>query len=235
MARRSAIRVRLRRWLRGVLRARGGPEAIALGFAIGAFFAFNPPPPFGLQMVLAAVVATLLGGSRVPALAATWITNVVTTPFLAPFCYEVGIFTLRFLGFPAENHWHRILAIVEGAESLSCAGVRQVGMQLLGLGWSILGPYVLGSFLVGLAVAAVSYPIVLRLVKGHILLRSQKRARRWQKQLERSQAAEKGMSTFCAERPEGPADKRNLSPFPPPVAPKDDSSKAPETPPHDGV
>jgi len=187
MPRKGAIRIRLRRWLRNILRARGSPEAIALGFAIGIFFAFMPPPPFGFQMICAVLVATLVGASRVPAVAATWVTNWVTTPFLAPFCYEVGVFTLRFLGAGTVRQWNKVKAIIEASEELSWASIRQAAAAVLKLGWNVIGPYFLGCFIVGLVGALISYPIILRLVKGHILLRSQKRARRWQKMLERSQ------------------------------------------------
>ena len=197
MPRRGAVRIRLRRWLRNVIRARGSPEAIALGFAIGAFFAFMPPPPFGLQMILAVLVATAVGASRVPAIAATWITNPLTTPtFFLPLCYEVGRLTLGFLGVNVKGQWEILRKIVSAADPTSCAAMRQVAHDTIGLGWSIFGPYLLGDLMVGAFLALVSYPIVLRLVKGHILLRSQKRARRWQKMVERAQ--ERG------ETPHGP-------------------------------
>jgi len=86
---------RLRRWktnrvIRWLLTLRGSPEAIGRGIAIGVFVAFTPT--IGLQMVIAAVLATLLNANRPAAIAPVWISNPFTIPPMFLLTYWVGTF-----------------------------------------------------------------------------------------------------------------------------------------------
>jgi hypothetical protein len=102
-------------WLVGL---RGSPEAIARGLAIGLFVAFTPT--IGVQLILAAALATLLGASRAAALVPVWITNPVTIPPIYGFTYMVG--SWFFPGPPANRM----------AEVLSGLGARLRKLEILG-------------------------------------------------------------------------------------------------------
>ncbi len=55
---------------------RGNPEVVARGIAVGVFAGCFPF--FGLQSVMGIVLATLVRGSRLSAIAGTWISNPLT-------------------------------------------------------------------------------------------------------------------------------------------------------------
>src|SRR5512140_3497991 len=83
---------RLRRavaaWLGKLLSVRDTPEALARGLAVGFFFGVSFL--WGLQIVLAVVVAHLLRGNKVIAAALTAVSNPLTSLPLYAFCYWVG-------------------------------------------------------------------------------------------------------------------------------------------------
>lgn len=70
------------------LRLRGKPEIVAKGLAIGVFA--GSFPFFGLQSLLAIFLATILRGSKVAAVAATWISNPLTSVPIFIFNYKIG-------------------------------------------------------------------------------------------------------------------------------------------------
>lgn len=70
------------------LRLRGKPEVIAKGLAIGVFAGCFPF--LGLQSLIGIFLATLVGGSRVAAVAATWISNPLTYVPIFVFNYKLG-------------------------------------------------------------------------------------------------------------------------------------------------
>jgi uncharacterized protein len=117
------------------------PHAVALGFAAGAFIAVTPF--LGTHMVLAALLAWVIGGSVVAALLGTFVGNPLTYPALWYSTYEVG--NLMLGGGAAKQ---RI--------DLS-GGIFQTSLDQL---WPILKPMTLGSVPVGLALAALSYVLV---------------------------------------------------------------------------
>ena len=82
----------LRRQLRFVylklLRLRGKPRVVAKGLAIGVFAGCFPF--FGLQSLVSIFLAALLRGSKVAAVAATWISNPLTYVPIFIFNYKIG-------------------------------------------------------------------------------------------------------------------------------------------------
>ena len=64
------------------------PHAIALGFAIGAFSAVTPF--IGTHMMMAALLAWVIGGSIVASVLGTFVGNPLTYPLLWYSSYEVG-------------------------------------------------------------------------------------------------------------------------------------------------
>lgn len=85
---RFALRV-----LSRVLKLRGTPEAIALGFSLGMVVAFTPT--VGMQLLIAPAVATLFKASRPASLLPIWITNPATIPAVYTFTYKIGAFFWR--------------------------------------------------------------------------------------------------------------------------------------------
>lgn len=86
----------LQRWWRyyykRFLRLRGTPESIARGFAAGVFTGMFPV--FGLQIVAAVALATLLRGNKILAAAATWISNPITNLPICILNFQVGRWVL---------------------------------------------------------------------------------------------------------------------------------------------
>jgi uncharacterized protein (DUF2062 family) len=124
------------------------PHAVALGFAIGVFTAVTPF--LGTHMVMAALLAWVIGGSVVAALLGTFVGNPLTYPLFWYSTYEVGNLMLR-----GETSERQI--------DLS-GGIFQKSLEQL---WPILKPMTLGSIPVGLALAALSYVLVKPMVEAY--------------------------------------------------------------------
>ena len=85
--------------------ARGSAHEIALGAAIGAFWGVFPT--FGLSTVLSLLLYKLLRFNLIVALAATFISNPITSPFLLMISFKVGtLFIKTNIKFEFEN-WHK--------------------------------------------------------------------------------------------------------------------------------
>ena len=173
---RHGLKLFMRRLVRSILHSRGTPRAVALGAAIGIFVACTPT--IGFQMIIAAALATLCGANRLPAIVMVYISNPLTAVPLYGFCYKVGSVLLAWFGFNPLS-WARLSALFKfgGGEPL-LTSVWQKFISLLSLGWDITLPLWVGCFLVGAVSAAISYPLLVRLVEGHRLIRAEKRARR---------------------------------------------------------
>lgn len=124
------------------------PHAVALGFAAGVFTAVTPF--LGTHMVVAALIAWVIGGSVVAALLGTFLGNPLTYPALWYSTYEVGNLMLR-----GEMDQQRI--------DLS-GGIFQKSLEQL---WPILKPMTVGSIPVGLTLAALSYVLVKPMVDAY--------------------------------------------------------------------
>jgi len=174
----------LRRLLRRVIRTNASSRQIAGGVAVGVLIAFTPT--MGLQVVLAALLTTLLRCSRLPAIAAVYVTNPFTFIPVYVFCYVVGAGLLRPFGFTLDVE--RINALLIGPEG---AGVLETIydrlLEVSALGWEFLAPLWLGCLVVGAGAAVVAYHVSLRFVTGHRLIKAEHMARRAQRRLERVQ------------------------------------------------
>jgi uncharacterized protein len=73
-------------------RMRASPQALAMGFAAGAFVSFTPL--IGLHFVLAAIIAYFLRGNLFASALGTLIGNPVTFPFIWVAAYNVGALLL---------------------------------------------------------------------------------------------------------------------------------------------
>lgn len=143
-------------WYR-VIALESSPRAIALGAAIGIFVAFSPA--VGFHMILAAALATLFRANPVPAAAMAWISNPITIPPLFTLTYKVGtIFWTPHSGLGIEAQIQRL---VEIGSSSNTQSAWQNLQNALRLGTDFFVPLWIGGAILGLALAALSYPIVL--------------------------------------------------------------------------
>jgi uncharacterized protein len=124
------------------------PHAVALGFAIGVFTAATPF--LGTHMVMAVLLAWVIGGSVVAALLGTFLGNPLTYPVLWYSTYAVGNLMLGGEG-------------TKQPIDLS-GGIFQSSLDQL---WPLLKPMTLGSVPVGLALAALSYVFVRPMVEAY--------------------------------------------------------------------
>lgn len=119
----------VKRWARyfydRFVKFHGSPPQIAWGAALGLFVAMSPT--MGFQMLLVVPIAALFRISKLAAVAAVWITNPVTAPFVYGINYVVGA---KMLGYPLkatflsdpcwESFWHSSRHVVF---SLTLGGV----------------------------------------------------------------------------------------------------------------
>lgn len=139
-------------------RIKSSPDAIARGMALGIFIGFTPF--FGFHILIAVACAFVLRQNKIAAFVGVWITNPVTAPFIYALEYEIG---RMLLGKPGLGHkvFH---------SPLSWDTAMQLGL-----------PLALGSVVLGIPFALISYALTLRLVPA---LRHY-RIPRWPKPLRR--------------------------------------------------
>lgn len=158
--RRSARRVR-QFIVHDLLHADDPPHPLALGIALGIFFAFIPF--FGIQMVFVVLFAWLLKANKLVGAPLVWLTNPATIVPIYYFCYRVG---LRILGQPGidRERWAELAEPPAGwaaAMSFYWQGLYEIG-----------APIMLGSVVVGFAAAVPAYLITYHAVRFY-------RIRRW--------------------------------------------------------
>jgi uncharacterized protein (DUF2062 family) len=115
------------------------PHAVALGFAAGVFV--SATPFLGFHMVMAALIAWIIGGSMVAAVLGTFVGNPLTYPLFWVATFEVG--SLMIGGGAGKLH-------IDLSD-----GVFQTDQI-----WPLLKPMTLGALPVGLGLAALSYAVV---------------------------------------------------------------------------
>jgi uncharacterized protein len=124
------------------------PHAIALGFAAGTFAAVTPY--IGTHLIMAALIAWVIGGSIVASVLGTFLGNPLTYPFLWYASYEVGNV---LLGGKATK---KTIDLSQGLFHSSFDHL-----------WPILKPMSLGCIPVGIAVATACYFLVRPMVEAY--------------------------------------------------------------------
>jgi uncharacterized protein len=125
------------------IRLKATPEHLARGFAIGVFWGMFPLP--GVQMLTAIVTAAFLRGSKVAAIAGTWLGNPLTTLPLTALNFHVG---QTLLG----RNWTEL---PQGIHTLD---------GFLEIGGAAIGAYLLGCLTTGIGVGLISYVVGIPLV-----------------------------------------------------------------------
>lgn len=129
-----------------ILRLNSSPHSIAIGVAAGAASSFTPF--FGLHIVLAVVIASILSGNVLAAAITTVLANPITIPVILTASYEIGT------------------ALV-GPESGAAIGSAEIArmveqMNLAELWAPVLKPLLVGSLPLAIAGALVFYPLAFR-------------------------------------------------------------------------
>lgn len=147
-----------KQWARAILSIRATPKQIALGVAVGSFIAFTPL--IGLQTLLAALFAALIGASKKAAMLAVWISNPLTMGPIFAVTYQLGV----VLGSPAP-------AVASTPGSLSAAPMASTDLVastpyslegLMQAGWGYILPMFLGGAVIGLLAAFVAFHLTHR-------------------------------------------------------------------------
>ncbi len=129
----------MRPWLRRLVRVRDTPEALARGLAVGFFFGVSIF--WGLQMALAMLVSWFVKGNKVVAVAATAVSNPLTTLPLYGVCWLVGRLVLGGEGGLPD------LTAIHGPRDLVALGPRFLATMLVGT--TIVGAVGAAAFYVG--------------------------------------------------------------------------------------
>ena len=166
--------IRLRPVLKWIFRLRGSPKAIAGGLSLGMFIAFTPT--IGIQVILAALFATIFNLNRPAAIITVWITNPFTIPIIFTFNYWVGI--KIFPGPPVSVVAKSLLDFVKQMASFDVWQVLDQFIAFMQLGKEILIPLATGSILVGSCIAIMTYVGSTKLLEAYLARRERKRTRR---------------------------------------------------------
>ena len=169
-AKKRRIVIPFRAVFKWLVRLRRSPRAVAGGFALGVFLAFTPT--IGFQFVLAVFLATVLNLIRPAAMLTVWITNVATMAPIYTFNYWVGSL---FLSGPPVSEVYQTFGAIGG--QLVKMEFWELGHQfetMLGLSSAMAIPLVIGSVLVGMIAAALTYLVAFSLI-SMLLTRRQKR------------------------------------------------------------
>ena len=124
---------------------RGNPLILSRGLAVGVFAGCFPF--FGLQSFVGVFLATLFRGSKVAAVAGTWISNPLTYLPIYLFNYKVGKFLLRVDSQPISQLNFQSIA------------------QFKELGSTVAATLIFGCFVVGLIAGLTTYFTSLYLLK----------------------------------------------------------------------
>ncbi len=152
------------------------PHKIARGVFAGTFVNF--PPIFGIQFVSAALLAWVMRGNILAAVLCTFLSNPITTPFIAVLSLELGHWMLGiqvpltpvmiYDGFSQAGHelWRNFMAMFTD-------GVAR--WDNLGRFWqTIYFPYLVGSIIPGLVFSVIGYYVTIPLVNAYQKLRAVK-------------------------------------------------------------
>ena len=150
------------------------PTRIARGVAFGVFTSFSPF--FGFHIILALLLAKILRGNLIAALAGTAIGNPLTFPFIIGGALKLGTFVLG--RDPANHDLKRVGrafreafdALWESFKAIFGFGHNQMaGMK--GFFSEVMLPYFIGGTLLGLAFAILAFYITKPLILAYQKLR----------------------------------------------------------------
>jgi uncharacterized protein (DUF2062 family) len=140
-------------------RLKSSPHRIAVGAAAGVFAVFTPF--LGLQLILAGIVSTVLRGSIVASLLASFVGNPITYPLIWFATFNIGNALI------GEETSLRIVDLQSRAsllwDGLGHLSPERVGIALEGL-WPLFKPMVIGSLPLGGFAALATYMAVKKMI-----------------------------------------------------------------------
>lgn len=156
------------KWL---VRLRRSPRAVAGGLALGVFIAFTPT--IGLQIIIVIFLGTLLNLNRPAAILAVWITNVATMVPIYTFNYWVG--SLIWEGPPVTEVYKTFAAMGAQVMTLDFWDFWEQFEIMLGLSTSVIIPLIIGSVIVGVICAGLTYLVCMSIIRTVLIKRQKKR------------------------------------------------------------
>jgi len=160
------------------------PTRIARGVAFGVFTSFSPF--FGFHILLALLMAKVLRGNLIAAVAGTAIGNPLTFPFIIGGALKLGTFVLG--RDPKDHDFNRVgHAFREAFQSMWESFKALFGFghsQMAGMGdfmSEVMLPYFIGGTLIGLAFAIPAFYTTKPLILAYQKLRRNKLAKKAQK------------------------------------------------------
>ena len=139
------------RYLRSLVSLNDSPQRIALGFAVGIFLAFSPL--LGLHTFLGLLIAFLFGLNRVAVLVGVFVNNPWTlVPIYGLAAYLGGL----LVGFPP--------AVLGTSLDWKALMQSRFWTELV-KDWEFLKPLLVGSTILSISCALISYPLALFLVR----------------------------------------------------------------------
>ncbi len=154
------VRRRLRIGWRKLKAIPDSPDVVAMGFAAGFFFGFTPF--LGIRIFLGIAAAWLLGGSKIAAAIGSFLHDLFLPllPLIVYWEYKIGTFVLV-----------HICGVSAGALPTWHEGIVLNWTLLLTMGWPVL----IGSVVIGLPCAAVSYFLMHRFLTQRALRKIQRK------------------------------------------------------------
>jgi len=150
------------------------PHRIARGVLAGVFVNF--PPIFGAQAVTAALFAWIIRGNILAAVLCTFISNPLTTPFIAVMSLEIGY---RILGLDEPLAFRQVVAAFSHAGQELWRNARALFTDApaewasLGHFWrTVYLPYLVGSIGPGILASVAAYHLTVPLVAAWQKLRA---------------------------------------------------------------
>jgi len=129
----------LKKAYENLLKIRGEPREIALGFALGIFIGMSPT--MGFQMPIAVFFAAIFRYNKVSAAMGVWITNPLSAPFLYGITYLIGA---KLIGI-------REIIPISGEFDITTLKI------LLSKAPEIVWALIVGGIVTGIPLAVISY------------------------------------------------------------------------------
>ena len=168
--------IRFKRVIKKLARSHSSAHDLAFGVAIGLFIGMLPI--MGIQMLVAAGIAAICRVSKLAAVLPVWISNPFTFIPLYGFNYWVG-HKLTGMG-PTHNEYrqviHEIPKIMERTGFVE--GIVESTKYFGSMGLDAVISLSVGSLLLGLILAVISYPLTMRAVVFLRVRRARKRQAR---------------------------------------------------------
>ncbi len=135
----KSLKVILYKAYERMLKLRGNPREIALGFALGVFIGMSPF--MGVQTAIAVSLASIFKWNKISSAIGVWITNPVTAPLIYSITYLIGG---KLLGIRMAEK------LIEGLDTSRILVMLSKAPEII---WALI----IGGVITGLPLAVFSY------------------------------------------------------------------------------